>query len=36
MKKITMVLNIFVLSLSLVACSWNEEEKQETSKNKPT
>ena len=36
MKKITMILNIFVLSLSLVACFWNEEEKQETSKNKST
>lgn len=36
MKKIIMLLSIFVVLMSIVACSSNEEEKQETSKNKPT
>ena len=36
MKKIIMLLSIFAVLLSMVACSSNEEEKQETSKNKQT
>lgn len=36
MKKIIMLLSIFVVLLSMVACSSDEEEKQENSKNKST